>query len=92
MTEDYEQSLYRGCYPGSKQYLGAEKANKYCTCMVKTLSKKYTNEEMDNLSKLPEAEQIQVYDEVANFCTINLKQEDDDQEEKDSDLKNKKNN
>lgn len=91
MTDDYEKTLYRGCYPETKQYLGAEKANEYCTCMVKTLSKKYNNEDMDNISKLPEAEQIQVYEEVANFCATNLDISDEEQE-KDSDLDKKENN
>ena len=91
MTDDYEKTLYRGCYPESKQYLGAEKANEYCTCMVKTLSKKYSNEDMDNISKLPEAEQIQVYEEVANFCDTNLDIGDEEQE-KDSDLDKSENN
>jgi hypothetical protein len=50
MSEDYEKRLYRGCYPTSKQYLGAEKANEYCSCTVKTLSDKFSDEDMDELS------------------------------------------
>ena len=50
MSEDYQKKLYRGCYPTSKQYLGAEKANEYCSCTVKTLSDKFSDEDMDELS------------------------------------------
>jgi len=91
MTDDYEKTLYRGCYPQSKQYLGAEKANEYCTCMVKTLSNKYSNEDMDNIYKLPEAEQIKVYDEVSNFCVITLEIS-EDKEDKGNDLDKSENN
>ena len=47
MSEEYEKKLYWGCYPSSKQYLGAEKADLYCSCTVKTLSQKFSDQEMD---------------------------------------------
>ena len=59
--------------------------------MVKTLSNKYSNEDMDNISKLPEAEQIKVYDEVSNFCVITLEIS-EDKEDKGNDLDKSENN
>ena len=59
--------------------------------MVKTLSNKYSNEDLDNISKLPEAEQIKVYDEVSNFCAITLEIS-EDKEDKGNDLDKSENN
>ena len=73
MSEDYEKSLYRGCYPTSKQYLGAEKANEYCSCTVKTLSDKFSDEDMDELSKQNEDTQLKAYNFASEFCANSLK-------------------
>ena len=73
MSEDYEKRLYRGCYPTSKQYLGAEKANEYCSCTVKTLSDKFSDEDMDELSKQNEDTQLKAYNFSSEFCANSLK-------------------
>ena len=73
MSEDYEKRLYRGCYPTSKQYLGAEKANEYCSCTVKTLSEKFSDEDMDELSKQNEDTQLKAYNFASEFCANSLK-------------------
>jgi len=73
MSEDYEKRLYRGCYPTSKQYLGAEKANEYCSCTVKTLSDKFSDEDMDELSKQNEDIQLNAYNFASEFCANSLK-------------------
>ncbi len=73
MSEDYEKRLYRGCYPTSKQYLGAEKANEYCSCTVKTLSDKFSDEDMDELSKQNEDTQLKAYNFASEFCAKSLK-------------------
>jgi hypothetical protein len=73
MSEDYEKRLYRGCYPTSKQYLGAEKANEYCSCTVKTLSDKFIDEDMDELSKQNEDTQLKAYNFASEFCANSLK-------------------
>ena len=73
MSEDYEKRLYRGCYPTSKQYLGAEKANEYCSCTVKTLSDKFSDEGMDELSKQNEDTQLKAYNFASEFCANSLK-------------------
>ena len=73
MSEDYQKKLYRGCYPTSKQYLGAEKANEYCSCTVKTLSYKFSDEDMDELSKQNEDTQLKAYNFASEFCANSLK-------------------
>ena len=73
ISEDYEKRLYRGCYPTSKQYLGAEKANEYCSCTVKTLSDKFSDEDMDELSKQNEDTQLKAYNFASEFCANSLK-------------------
>ena len=73
MSEDYQKKLYRGCYPASKLYLGVKKANEYCSCTVKTLSDKYSNEDMDELSKLNEDAQLKAYNFASEFCANILK-------------------
>jgi len=73
MSNDYEKKLYRGCYPSSKQYLGAEKANEYCSCTVRALSNKFSDEEMDELSKKDEETQLKAYNFASEFCANSLK-------------------
>jgi len=72
MSEDYEKKLYWGCYPSSKQYLGAEKANIYCTCTVKTLSEKFTDQEMDNISSESAEKQMEAFNFASEFCSKNI--------------------
>ena len=73
MSEDYQKKLYRGCYPTSKQYLGAEQVNEYCSCTVKTLSNKFSDKDMDELSKQDEETQLKVYNFASEFCANSLK-------------------
>ena len=71
MSEAYERSIYRGCYPDSKQYLGAEKAQQYCICMTKMLSKKYSDNDMDNISKKNEDHQLKAFSFASTHCNNN---------------------
>ena len=68
MSEEYEKKLYWGCYPSSKQYLGAEKADLYCSCTVKTLSKKFTDEEMDKISTNSAKDQLEAFNFASTHC------------------------
>tara|TARA_Y100000768_G_C23596182_1_gene503849 strand:+ start:137 stop:361 length:225 start_codon:yes stop_codon:yes gene_type:complete len=68
MSEEYEKKLYWGCYPSSKQYLGAEKADLYCSCTVKTLSKKFTDEEMDKISNNSAKDQLEAFNFASTHC------------------------
>ena len=54
-SPEYEREIYIGCYGSSKQYLGADKAKKYCLCTINKLSDKYSEKEMDLIfQKKPE--------------------------------------
>ena len=68
MSEEYEKKLYWGCYPSSKQYLGSDKAKLYCSCTVKTLSEKFTDDEMDSILKKSGDEQLKTFNFAAEFC------------------------
>ena len=46
-NEKNEHQMYIGCYQNSKQYLGTEKAKKYCLCTVKKLSEKFSDEQLE---------------------------------------------
>lgn len=50
-SPEYEKEMYIGCYGSSKQYLGADKAKKYCLCTINKLSDKYSEEDMDLIFK-----------------------------------------
>jgi hypothetical protein len=69
MSEDYEKKLYWGCYPSSKQYLGSDRAELYCSCTVKTLSEKFTDDEMDSISKESGEKQFKTFNFASKFCS-----------------------
>jgi|TARA_B100001093_G_scaffold286644_1_gene273842 hypothetical protein len=68
MSEDYEKKLYWGCYPSSKQYLGSEKADLYCSCTVKTLSQKFSDQEMDSISAESGEKQLEAFNFASKLC------------------------
>ena len=72
MSEEYEKKLYWGCYPTSKQYLGAEKADLYCSCTVKILSEKFTDLEMDSISAEKGEKQLKTFNFASQFCSDKL--------------------
>ena len=62
----YEKELYIGCYTNSKAYIGADGAKIYCQCTVDKLSKKFNDEEIDEVFKKT-PEEIQ---QLTAFATI----------------------
>ena len=68
MSEEYEKKLYWGCYPSSKQYLGAEKADLYCSCTVKTLSQKFSDQQMDSISAESGEKQLEAFNFASKLC------------------------
>ena len=69
MSEDYEKKFYWGCYPNSKQYLGAEKAKQYCSCTVKSLSEKFTDAEIDKISAKSAETQMDTFNFASELCS-----------------------
>ena len=46
-NEKNEQQMYIGCYQNSKQYLGSKKAKTYCSCTVRKLSEKFSDDQLE---------------------------------------------
>ena len=59
--------MFLGCYSDSKIYIGANGAKKYCTCTIKMLSKKFSDEEIDLIFKKTPEEIMR----ATQFATIN---------------------
>tara|TARA_B100000780_G_scaffold228571_1_gene168002 strand:+ start:275 stop:550 length:276 start_codon:yes stop_codon:yes gene_type:complete len=66
LSPEYEKELYIGCYGNSKQYIGADEAKTYCTCVVNKLSEKFSDKEIDLVFKM-EPDEIM---KATEFATI----------------------
>tara|TARA_B100000787_G_scaffold129277_1_gene98143 strand:- start:457 stop:750 length:294 start_codon:yes stop_codon:yes gene_type:complete len=66
LSPEYEKQLYIGCYSNSKTYIGPDGAKIYCTCTIDSLSKKFSDEEMDLVFKQKPEEIIK----TTAFATI----------------------
>ena len=51
--------------------LGAKKAQKYCTCVVNILSKKYSDSEIDKIFKKTKNEVIKTTEFASKYCEAN---------------------
>ncbi len=71
MSTEYEKKLYLGCYPDSKKYIGAKKAQEYCTCTVNKLSERYSDSEIDIIFKKKKNEIIKATQFASKQCEIN---------------------
>jgi|TARA_B110000114_G_C14837998_1_gene295464 hypothetical protein len=67
-TPEYEKKIYIGCYGNSKQYLGADRAKKYCLCSVNKLSKKFSNEQIDLIFQKKPKEIMKATEFAAIHC------------------------
>ena len=67
-SPEYEREMYIGCYGNSKQYLGADKAKKYCLCTIDKLSNKFTENEMDLIFQKGPEEIIKITEFAAIYC------------------------
>ena len=69
LSPKYEEELYVGCFKKSIAYIGLDQAKFYCTCTVDKLSKKFSDEKIDEVfSKQPD--EIQ---QLTEFATIACK-------------------
>jgi len=71
MSEGYKKQFYNGCYPNSKQYLGADRAKEYCICTIEMLSKKYIDKNMDSISQQNEEYQLKAFSFASTHCSNN---------------------
>ena len=72
LSPEYEKEMYIGCYGNSKVYLGPEKAKKYCSCTVKMLSEKFSNQEIDLIFKKEQKEIIKATEFASTYCEKNF--------------------
>ena len=67
-NEQNEKQMYIGCYQNSKQYLGANKAKKYCQCTINKLSEKFSSDELDRVFKQKPEDIIKDTEFASKFC------------------------
>ena len=66
LSPEIEKELYIGCYSNSKTYIGVDGAKIYCSCTVDKLSKKFTDEQINQIFKM-KPEEIMM---ATEFATI----------------------
>ncbi len=66
LSPKIERELYIGCYSNSKAYIGSDGAKIYCTCTVEKLSKKFTDEQINQIFKMKPEEIMK----ATQFATI----------------------
>ena len=67
-SPEIEQKIYVGCYSGSKQYIGKEKAKSYCLCTLNKLNEKYNDEQIDVVFKQKPEKIIEATKFASLFC------------------------
>ena len=67
-SPEYEKEMYIGCYGNSKQYLGPDKAKKYCLCTINKLSEKYSDKEINLIFKKEPEEIIKATEFASIYC------------------------
>ena len=71
-NEKKEGEIYIGCYQNSKQYLGAEKAKTYCSCTVKKLSEKFSDDQIEIIFSQKPEKIIEDTSFASKFCEKNI--------------------
>ena len=63
-----EHQMYLGCYQNSKQYLGTQKAKIYCSCTIKKLSEKFSDDQLKIIFSQKPEKIIKDTDFASKFC------------------------
>tara|TARA_B110001452_G_scaffold239192_1_gene220094 strand:+ start:413 stop:694 length:282 start_codon:yes stop_codon:yes gene_type:complete len=71
LSPEFEKKLYVGCYGDSKTYIGADKAKIYCSCTVDKLSKKFTDEQINEIFKMKPEEIMRATEFATLECEKN---------------------
>ena len=66
LSPEYEKQLFVGFYGNSKTYIGPDGAKIYCTWIVDKLSKRFSDEEIDQIFKMNPEEIMK----ATEFATI----------------------
>tara|TARA_Y100000389_G_scaffold96164_1_gene92832 strand:+ start:708 stop:1004 length:297 start_codon:yes stop_codon:yes gene_type:complete len=72
LSLEIEKEMYIGCYGNSKQYLGAEKAKKYCLCTIKSLGEKFNDKQINDIFKMKPEQILKKTEFAAKFCEKNI--------------------
>ena len=72
LSPEIEKEMYIGCYGNSKQYLGAEKAKKYCLCTIKSLGEKFNDKQINDIFKMKPEQILKKTEFAAKFCEKNI--------------------
>ena len=67
-NEKNEREMYIGCYQNSKQYLGGQKAKIYCSCTIKKLSEKFSDDQLKIIFNQKPEKIIKDTDFASKFC------------------------
>ena len=67
-NEKNEREMYIGCYQNSKQYLGTQKAKIYCSCTIKKLSEKFSDDQLKIIFSQKPEKIIKDTDFASKFC------------------------
>ena len=67
-SPEIEQEIYIGCYSSSKQYIGPEKAKKYCLCTLKKLNEKFNDKQINQVFKKKPEKIIEATKFASLFC------------------------
>ncbi len=66
LSPEFEKELYIGCYSNSKGYIGPDGAKVYCSCTVGKLSKKFSDDQINEIFKMKPEEIMK----ATEFATI----------------------
>ena len=67
-NEKNEREMYIGCYQNSKQYLGGQKAKIYCSCTIKKLSERFSDDQLKIIFSQKPEKIIKDTDFASKFC------------------------
>ena len=71
LSPEFEKELYIGCYSNSKTYIGPDGAKIYCSCTVDKLSKKFTDEQINQVFKMKSEEIMKATEFATTECEKN---------------------
>ena len=71
LSPKIEKELYIGCYANSKAYIGSDGAKIYCSCTIDKLSKKFTDEQINQIFKMKPEEVMKATEFATTECEKN---------------------
>ena len=71
ISPKFEKELYIGCYSNSKVYIGSDGAKIYCSCTIDKLSKKFTDEQINQIFKMKPEEVMKATEFATTECEKN---------------------